>query len=79
MFKKFTDNSPIRVLILTARIRGVKGIIEEKSDLRNALTFFTELIEGHCKDDRLNANLYLLRFGIHQSEGELTRHIRFPL
>ena len=79
MFKKFTDNSPIRVLILTATIHWIKGIKEKKSDLRNALRCFTEGIEVHCKDDRLNAKLYGLRSSIHHSLGEFRRNIRFPL
>ena len=80
MFKKFSDNSPIFVLILTARTHWIKGFIElEKNDLRNALSCLTEGIEVHCKDDRLNAMLYLDRCTIHKKLGKFTRHIRFPL
>ena len=77
--KIITDNSPIRVLILTALTHLIKGNIEQKSDLRKALSCCTEGIEVHCKDDSLNAKLYSLRSSIHHNLGEFTRHIRFPL
>ena len=79
MPKKSTDNSPIRVLILTAKTHLIKGVIEEKNDLRIALSCFTEGIEVNCKDDRLNAALYVHMSRIHQNLGKFTRHIRFPL
>ena len=79
MPKKSTDNSPIRVLILTAKTHLIKGVIEEKNDLRIALSCFTEGIEVNCKDDRLNAVLSLCRSNIHHNLGKFTRHIRFPL
>ena len=77
--KKFTDNSPICVLILTARIHFIKGRIEMKNDLRIALSCFTEGIEVNCKEDRLNAMLYSNRSNIHHNLGKFTRHIRFLL
>ena len=79
MPKKSTDNSPIRVLILTAKTHLIKGVIEEKNDLRIALSCFTEGIEVNCKDDTLNAVLYLLRATIQENLGEFTRYIHFPL
>ena len=78
MFKNFSKNCPIHVLNLTARTHWIKGNIEQKSDLKNALSCFTEGIEVNCKDDALNARLYVSRSEIHDSLGELTRHIRFP-
>ena len=78
MFKKFTDNSPIRVLILTAMTRLMKGG-EEENDLRIALSCLTERIQVNCKDDKLNAMLYFCRSNIHHNLGKFTRHIRFPL
>ena len=79
MFKKFTDNSPMRVLILTAQTHLIKGAIEEDNDLRIALSFFTEGIEVNCTDDTLNAMLYYNRSIIHRKLGKFTRDIRFPL
>ena len=79
MFKNFTNNFPIRVLNLTARTHWIKGMIEEKNDLTNALSCYTEGIEVNCKDDLLNTKLYLFRASIHCSLGEFTRHISFTL
>ena len=79
MFETFTVNSPIRVLILTARIHLIKGAKEAKNDLRIALSCFTEGIEVNSKDDRLYAVLYHNRSIIHHSLGMFTRHSRFPL
>ena len=80
MFKKFTDNSPIRVLILAAKTHLIKGVIERrKNDFRSALSCFTEGIEVNSKDDRLNALLHLSRSKLHHNLGMFTRHIRFPL
>ena len=79
MFRNFTNNSPIRVLILTADTLRIKGLFEEKkNDLRNALSCYTEAIEVKCKDDNRNLLLYLGRSQIHQQLGKFRRHIRFP-
>ena len=80
MFKKFTDNSPIRVLIFTAMTYFAKKATKlDKIDLRIALSCFSDGIEVNCKDDRLNAWLYFGRSTIHGRLGKFTRHICFPL
>ena len=61
-------------LILSARVQYLKGNLEhDKNDLRQALSCYTEGIELKCKDDKLNANLYLMRAHSHMHLGELTR------
>ena len=80
MFKRSTNYSPIRVLILTAIKHWIQGIQEHlKSNLGNALSCYTEGIEVKCKADSLNARLYFLRSHIRQFLVEFTWDICFPL
>ena len=75
MFKPSTTYSPIRVLILTAMKHLIQGILEnQKNNLTNALSCFTEGIELNCKNDHcnVNADLYFLRADIHHRLGEFT-------
>ena len=79
MFKNFSNNSLIHVLILTARALWRKGNNQEKkNDLRNALGCYTEAIDVKCKDYKLNFILCWARFSIHNLLGEFRRHICFP-
>ena len=79
MFKSFTNNSSIRVLIFAAIKLSIKGQIQEKkNDLKNALSCYTEAIEVKCKDDELNSSFYILRWRIHYLLGEFRRHVCFP-
>lgn len=71
MLKRSTNNLSIRVLIFTAGKHMIQGGLEvNKNNLRNALSCYTEGIALKCKDDSLNATLYLLRANIRQSLGE---------
>ena len=72
--KNSSTYSLICVLIFSARAQLLKGRIEyEKGDFRNALSCYTEGIELKCKDDELNASLYLARLLSHKQLGEFTR------
>ena len=63
----------IRGLILSAKAQLLKGEVEHgKDDFREALSCYTEGIELKCKDDKLNAKLYLRRAHSHGHLGELT-------
>ena len=78
MFKSFTNNSSIHVLILTVSTLWMKGNIKkEKNDLRNALSCYTEAIEVKCKNDGINFCLYLMRSRIHYILGEFRLHYLF--
>ena len=73
MFKRSTNYSPIRVLILTAMKHMIQGRLEEeKNNLGNASSCYTEGIALKCKNGNLNGKLYFLRANIHQRLGEFT-------
>ena len=64
----------MRVLILSAKVKYLKGELEhEKEDYEKALSYYTEGLELKCKDDKINAKLYLRRSHSHNHLGELTR------
>lgn len=73
MLKRSTNYLPISVLIFTAWKHSTQGIQEEnKNNFRNALSCYTEGIALKCRDDKLNAGLYLLRANVRQSLGEFS-------
>ena len=43
---------------------------DDKGELQNALSLFSQGIDVKCKDDRLNAQLYLARSHTHSSLSE---------
>ena len=55
-----------------------KGDLEhEREDYRKALSFYTEGIELKCKDEKMNARLYLSRSHLHSHLGKLTLLLLF--
>ena len=55
-------------------VKFFKGILElNREDYRKAISYWTEGIELRCKDDKINAPLYYLRFCLHRCLGKLTR------
>ena len=66
----------VRLVILsvpteTAQVCKILGNVEhDKGEFQKALSLFTQGIDAKCKDDKLNAQLYLARFYMHFSLGE---------
>ena len=63
--KSSTNNSSIWVLFPTETAKVFKelGDVElSKEEFKNALDFYTQGIDVKCKDDQLNAELYLCRW-----------------
>ena len=55
----------------TAQVCKDQGNVEhDKGEFQKALSLFTQGIDVKCKDDNLNAQLYLARFNTHYSLGE---------
>ena len=55
----------------TAQVYKELGNVErDKGEFQKALSLFTQGIDVKCKDDKLNAQLYLARFKTHSSLGE---------
>ena len=78
----FSDNTYISsknefsicLSIISAMTQLHKGDIERgKNDFRQAISCYTEGIGLKCKDDKVNAMLYLRRALSHGHLGELTR------
>ena len=68
----------MRVLILSANVKYLKGDLEhKKKDYEKALSYYTEGLEVNCKDDKINAKLYFGRSHSHNHLGELTRLFLF--
>ena len=52
----------------TAQVCKELGSVEhDKGEFQKALSLFTQGIDVKCKDDELNAHLYLARFTTHYS------------
>ena len=55
----------------TAQVYILLGVVDhDKGEFQNALSLFTQGIDVKCKDDQLNAQLYLARSRTHVSLGE---------
>ena len=54
-----------------AQVYKELGVVEyNKGEFQNALSLFSQGIDVKCKDDQLNAQLYLARLNTHFSLGE---------